>query len=213
MGQVEMGQEEASSKQQTRLRLRAIRDQVPPSWQQLLARAATNRALPYFQGRNTIAVYHAIHSELDPTLLIESLRARGATIVYPRVRKTTPVLEFCVVESTDHFQSGPFGLLEPSNEAAPIDLALIDAFVVPALAFDRHGNRLGWGKGHYDHTLAQNSHALRVGLCFQDQIEPSLPIDSNDQSMDWVVTDAKAFQGRDREALQEPSAPLSKESS
>ena len=202
-----------TSKEELRLRLRATRDQVPASWRHLLARAAANRALPYFEGRNTVAVYHGMASELDPTLLVESLRAWGTTIVYPRVLKSTRVLEFCIVDSIEQLQPAPFGLMEPSSKTDAVDLATIDAFVVPALSFDRKGNRLGWGKGHYDHTLAQNSHALRVGLCFQDQIEPSLPIDSNDQSMDWVVTDAKAFQGRDREALQGPSLTLPKEPS
>lgn len=214
MDQMETGQNaQVTSKQNLRLRLRATRDQLPASWRQLLASAATGRAHPYFQGRDTIAVYHAIRSEIDPTLLVESLRARGATIAFPRVRQTTAVLEFCKVGSADQFQPGPFGLLEPSSDAEVLDLAAIDAFLIPALSFDRKGNRLGWGQGHYDHTLAQNSHALRVGFCFQDQIEPSLPHDTNDQSMDWVVTDAMAFQGGDREALQTPVATLPKVSS
>lgn len=199
-----------TSKEDLRVRLRADRDKVPASWRQLLARAATNRALPYFQGRQTIAVYNAIRSELDPILLIESLRARGATIVYPRVTKCSPVLEFCKVNVADPFEPGPFGLLEPSSNAELVSIADIDAFAIPALSFDREGNRLGWGKGHYDHTLAQNSRALRVGLCFQEQIEPSLPHDSNDQSMDWVITDAMACQGREREASKDPRTALPK---
>jgi 5-formyltetrahydrofolate cyclo-ligase len=175
-----------------------------------LARAATTRALPYFKGRKTIAIYNAMRSELDPILLVLALRERGATIVYPRVIPATRVLEFCRVDHADQFQSGPFGLLEPKSDAQRIDIADIDAFAVPALSFDRQGNRLGWGKGHYDHTLAQNSRALRVGLCFQEQIESSLPHDHYDQPMDWVVTDAMAFQGRTREAPQEPNAALPK---
>ncbi len=190
-----------SDKQELRLRLRETRDKVSPSWRRLLARAAANRALPILQGRETVAVYHAIRSELDPVLLVESLRARGARIVYPRVAPSSPILEFYEVKSTEQLEPGPFGLLEPSNDAPLLTISEIDAFVVPGLSFDRAGNRLGWGKGYYDHTLAQNSRALRVGLCFQEQIEPSLPNDTNDQSMDWVVTDAKAFQGQERGAL------------
>ncbi len=189
-----------TSKDELRVRIRANRDGVPSSWRQLMARAATNRALPYFQGHETIAVYNAIRSELDPILLIEALRSRGATLVYPRVAADSRVLEFCKVDVADQFQPGPFGLLEPASDAERVAIADIDAFAIPGLSFDRKGNRLGWGKGHYDHTLAQNSHALRVGLCFQEQIEPSLPNDDNDQSVDWVVTDAVAFQGRERGA-------------
>jgi 5-formyltetrahydrofolate cyclo-ligase len=211
MQQAIRGQESiVTSKEDLRHRLRANRDKVPTSWRLLMARAANKRALPYFQGHQTIAVYNAIRSELDPILLIEALRARGATIVYPRVAKSSPVLEFCKVNVADAFQPGPFGLLEPSSDAELVSIADIDAFAVPALSFDREGNRLGWGKGHYDHTLAQNSRALRVGLCFQEQIESSLPHDSNDQSMDWVITDAIAFQGRDREASRDPRTSLPK---
>jgi 5-formyltetrahydrofolate cyclo-ligase len=201
-----------TSKDEIRLRIRANRDLVPASWRQLMARAATNRALPYFQGHETIAVYNAIRSELDPILLIEALRARGATLVYPRVAADSSVLEFCKVNVADQFQPGPFGLLEPSSNAELVPVADINAFAIPGLSFDRKGNRLGWGKGHYDQTLAQNTHALRVGLCFQEQIEPSLPNDTNDQSMDWVVTDAMAFQGSDRGATADPRDALPKES-
>lgn len=195
----------AADKQALRDRLRAKRDEVPASWLGLLTRAVANRALPYFQGHETIAVYSAIQSELDPVLLVESLRARGATIVYPRVAKSSTVLEFCQVASSEEFEAGPFGILQPRADAPLVALVDIDAFAVPALSFDRQGHRLGWGKGYYDHTLAQNPDALRIGLCFQDQIEPSLPHDENDQSMDWVVTDAKAFQGRRRAAQDTPT--------
>jgi 5-formyltetrahydrofolate cyclo-ligase len=167
----------------------------------VLARNAATRALAKLEGRQVVAVYSPIRSEIDPGFLIEALRSRGATIVYPRVQSSTAVLEFCSVDSAEHWQPGPFGLLEPGSDATRMALADIDAFVVPALSFDPGGNRLGWGKGHYDHTLAQNSRALRVGFCFQEQIEPSLPCEPTDQSMDWVATDAKVFQGRKRQAL------------
>ena len=190
-----------TSKQELRQCFRATRDQVDASWRKLRTRAATNRALPQLEGRQVVAVYSAIRSELDPRLLVEALRSQGVTIVYPRIVDTTFVLEFCPVDTAEDLRSGPLGILEPSNDASCVALAEIDAFVVPALSFDPGGNRLGWGKGYYDHTLAQVPRALRVGLCFQEQIETSLPSEPTDQSMDWVVTDAMSYQGRDRLAL------------
>jgi 5-formyltetrahydrofolate cyclo-ligase len=191
-----------TSKQELRQRLRATRDQVPAAWRGVMSHAAASRALLPLQKRQVVAVYSAIRSELDPAPLVELLRSQGVTIVYPRILDTTPVLEFCRVDRAEHLQAGHMGILEPAPDAACVALTDIDAFVIPALAFDPDGTRLGWGKGHYDHTLAQTLRALRVGLCFQEQIESSLPCEPTDQSMDWVVTDAKIYQGPDRPGLE-----------
>ena len=69
-------------------------------------------------------------------------------------------------------------------------------------------SRERWGKGHYDTTLAQNPHALRVGICFQEQIEASIPCDPTDEPMDWVVSDSKVYAGRRRAAVSRPKEDL-----
>lgn len=192
-----------SSKQELRQRLRSVRDRIAPARREELARSAATRAFAKLSSRQVITVYSAIRSELDPRFLVDALRARGATIAYPRIHASSPVLEFVAVASDAELQTGPMGILEPASGASPIALSDIDAFVIPALSFDPNGNRLGWGKGHYDQTLAQNSRALRVGICFQEQIEPSLPCEPTDQVMDWVVTDTKVYQGR----VRQPAGP------
>lgn len=196
------GQEtDEASKEQLRERLRATRDLVPETWRGIMSTAAARHALTRLKEQHVVAVYSAIRSELDPGSLVEALRGLGATIVYPRINGTAPILDFYQVDDAEHLRAGLFGILEPTDDATPVNLTDIDAFIVPALSFDPHGNRLGWGKGHYDQTLAQNPRALRVGLCFQEQIENSLPCEPTDQSMDWVVTDATIYQGQKRPAL------------
>ncbi len=177
--------------------LKARRNRLPSSERAHKSAATCQRSLPLLQSATCVAVYSAIASELNPSELIAGLRRNGARIVFPRVTALAGI-DFCEINDAAQLQPASFGLLEPSSAISPVNIGSIDAFVVPALAFDLLGNRLGWGKGHYDRTLAQNSHATRVGLCFQEQIEPSLPCEPTDQSMDWVITDSEIYQGPSR---------------
>jgi len=193
-----------SSKHQLRERLHAERKQMPAPLRAEKAIAAASRALQPLQARKTVAVYSAIGSEIDPSSVITELRSLGVSIVFPRISKHSFVLDFCAIANASELSPGPLGIPEPATDAPRVALADIDAFLIPALAFDHDGNRLGWGKGYYDYTLAQNSHALRVGFCFQEQIVASIPCQPTDQSMDWFATDSKLYPGRKREGATRP---------
>ncbi len=185
------------SKSELRPELRTIRDALRDRRTKSLD--ACTRALPHLSGLDCVAVYHAIASELDPTSLVAELRALGVAIAYPRVRANVGLLDFCVATEND-LAPRTLGILEPKKHISPISLHAIDAFIVPALGFDPSGQRLGWGKGHYDQTLAQYPSATRIGICFQEQIIASLPATTNDQRMDIVVTDTERYQGKPRPA-------------
>jgi 5-formyltetrahydrofolate cyclo-ligase len=72
--------------------------------------------------------------------------------------------------------------------AQPLPLEDIRAFVMPGLAFDREGGRIGWGKGHYDATITGTS-ALRVGLAFDCQVIDSVPREAHDALLDAIITE------------------------
>lgn len=185
-------------KQRLRRQLRASRDNMVPELRQQKSREAGMQCLTPLRNAQTIAVYSPTRSELDPGYLIARLRKRGCSIVYPRVVVDTAILEFARVDSDTSLVEGSFQVFEPATSTPAHPIHSIDAFVVPGLAFDSSGNRLGWGKGYYDQTLVQASRALRVGLCFHEQITTSLPCDLTDQRMDWVITDREAFAGPPR---------------
>lgn len=129
--------------------------------------------------------YQAYKSEA-PLPWIEGLRW-----AFPRI-KENGLMDFYEAQNSDEsFEPNSFGILEPSAQSEKLSQAG-DAKVVlvPGLAFDREGYRLGAGKGFYDRFLAPLKGVLKVGIGFQVQLHDGLlPKDSWDLSMDWLVTD------------------------
>jgi 5-formyltetrahydrofolate cyclo-ligase len=196
-----------ASKQQLREQLKAARDALAVHHRDAQSVQACTRALPELLAMRSVAVYSAISSELSASSLVTELRKSGIPVAFPRVQSTTRLLEFCLVDSPADLRSGTLGILEPVPGLAVLPLQSIDAFLVPALGFDPQGQRLGWGQGHYDHTLAQCPHATRVGICFQEQIVASLPCEPTDERMDIVITDTKRYQGEPRSSRRPPREP------
>ena len=184
-----------ADKDTLRSQLKSIRDGLTTESRAAKSAAACRSALPELSQSRSVAVYSAIRSELCPRALVRALRAQGITVAFPRVSPSQRVLEFFAIDSESQLAPGALGILEPRPHLEPIPLSDIDALLVPALGFDIHGHRLGWGQGHYDHTLALCPRALRVGICFQEQIVASLPTESTDAPMDIVITDSERYQG------------------
>ena len=138
---------------------------------------------------DTVALYRAIQSELDPRPLVEALWAKGIETCFPVVVAADTPLEFRSANVKTRFISGAFGAEIP-DEAAPTTTPTI--IVVPLLAFDREGYRLGYGGGFYDRTLEK----LRVlaptrayGYAYAGQETDSVPIEPTDQRLDGIVTE------------------------
>jgi 5-formyltetrahydrofolate cyclo-ligase len=112
----------------------------------------------------------------------------GKRVLYPRTVGT--ILEFVAVESLEALEESRFGICEPlSGEAVP--LAAIDLLVLPGVAFDDKGIRLGYGLGCYDRTLAAVDRPPLVGLAYDFQVVTSLPREEHDIPVDFVVTERK----------------------
>jgi 5-formyltetrahydrofolate cyclo-ligase len=122
---------------------------------------------------------------------------RNASIVFPRVTNLDPRLRFHRVEGPHELVAGPMGLLEPADHCAEVSLDAIDVFVVPGLAFDRRGQRLGYGGGYYDEVAARvrarrdGRRAFLVGVGFDFQMVDRCPAGERDVAIDCVVTDAR----------------------
>ena len=145
----------------------------------------------------TVSAYVAIGDEADPAPLLQALRARGHPIALPRVAGRGKPLEFHAYEPGSSLVPGGFGLSEPARDWPKAEP---DILIVPLLAFDARGYRIGYGAGFYDRTLAKLRAArdvLAVGFAFSGQEFETVPHDENDQRLDWVVTEngAREFQG------------------
>jgi len=142
-----------------------------------------------YSGAVTLALYSPILNEVFTEEIFRDAHRRGKRVVYPKVGN--PGLEFIQVESRGELRRGAFGILEPSG-ADPVPLREIDLLVVPGVAFDRAGYRLGYGKGFYDRAL--HSHEERgslVGLGFEFQVISMLPAETHDVRMDMIVTEER----------------------
>jgi 5-formyltetrahydrofolate cyclo-ligase len=148
--------------------------------------AAHLLALPEVEAAGRVALFASVRNEIDTRPVDAALRARGATVLYPRVAGAT--LAFAAVDSRASLVAGDLGIPEPPADAQPVPVEAIDVFVIPGLAFDTDGERLGWGRGHYDRTLAAAPAALRVGYAYDFQLVPIVPANADDERVDVVVT-------------------------
>jgi 5-formyltetrahydrofolate cyclo-ligase len=145
----------------------------------------------------TVSAYAAIGDEADPGPLLDALRARGHIIALPRVAGRGKPLDFHRYDAGQALVPGGFGLSEPGGDWTHIEP---DILLVPLLAFDARGYRIGYGAGFYDRTLAKlrgERDVLAVGFAFAGQEFETVPHDQNDQRLDWVVTEtgARKFKG------------------
>lgn len=129
------------------------------------------------------ASYRPLPCEADP--YVGSLP--GVHWAWPRM--DGDALEF---HHTDTFVKGRFGILEPPASSDVVPLASLKGALIPGLAFDREGHRLGRGKGFYDRTLA-GFQGMKVGVGFSFQMMEEIPTDEWDQGMDAVVTEQTVY--------------------
>jgi 5-formyltetrahydrofolate cyclo-ligase len=167
-----------------------------------LSAAATARLIdlpelaPARAAGKTVSGYVALDGkgELDPALALVECRARGACVVLPRVSAQVPRLRFHRSDDATPppGPAGRFGLIEPDASAPEVAVEAIDIVILPGLAFDRAGNRLGYGGGYYDEVagrLRAGGHGLLVGLGYDFQLVDRCPAGAGDVTVDCVVTD------------------------
>jgi len=137
---------------------------------------------PPLQQAEHALTYLAFRNELDPSYLFELLPHIHWAV--PRVDRQQLMLH---TYQPDRLVRHRFGMLEPAADLSPVDASMLDIVLVPGIAFDRHGGRLGFGGGFYDRFLPTTP-ALRVGVTYDHCLAASLPMTEHDQRMDWVFT-------------------------
>lgn len=150
-------------------------------------------ALPELRGAGTILLYAAMREEVDLAGAVGPLREQGVRTLFPRVRGDE--LELVAAADLLTLQLGHRGVREPAGRA--VDPAVVDAAVVPGVAFDPRGGRLGAGGGHYDRLLARLSDGTaRIGVAFTCQLVPHVPTEPHDERVEVVVTEANVHRVR-----------------
>jgi 5-formyltetrahydrofolate cyclo-ligase len=187
-----MSNELASEKRRVRRSLSQLRRAVAPAAAEGAAERIASRLLaePAVRRARRIALYAALPDEVPSRPLFVALRSLPASLLLPRVRGERE-LAFAVVSDWSELTPGRYGVLEPPVSAATIEPEEGDLVLVPGVAFDRAGNRLGRGKGVYDRAFPCGAPRppLLMGVAYAIQLLAAVPHSRSDRRMDAVVTE------------------------
>ena len=134
-------------------------------------------------------VYASKAPEVDTGSLISGLLSCGVRVIVPIIERETTTLRLSHLKDPCHLVESTFRVPEPIGNELPAEPGEVETVVIPMLAFDTQGNRLGYGAGYYDRFLCSHPGIRRIGLAFSCQEEPSLPADENDVRMNIVITE------------------------
>jgi 5-formyltetrahydrofolate cyclo-ligase len=147
------------------------------------------RLLEVLDGTDPLMVYASKPLEVNTKVLIGHLISQGKTVIVPIIEKDTKTLRLSYLKDPDVLQVSTFHVPEPVGCELPALASDIKAVIIPMLAFDKKGNRLGYGAGYYDRFLSSHPHLTRIGIAFSCQEVEEIPADATDASMDIIVTD------------------------
>lgn len=144
-------------------------------------------AHPMVRQARSILLYCSLEDEVCTHNLMDRLASEGKHVYLPRI--TSPVdMELRRYTGRQDLQEGAFHIMEPTGTLLSIErYAEIETAVIPGMAFDRAGHRLGRGKGYYDRLLAKMPHIYKIGVCFDFQKVDSIPTEATDITMDAMV--------------------------
>lgn len=176
-----------------RRELLAQRRDTPPTERAALNRAIAQRVLnsePY-RTCKTLFVYHSTAEEIDTSAIIDDALRQGKQVCLP---KCLPghVMQPRRITSEADLTEQSFGIPEPGAHCRPVAPEEIDLCIVPALACDASGARLGYGGGFYDRFLPQTA-AYRMVLCAQKRLLPQIPAQPHDVRCDCIVTEQEVM--------------------
>jgi 5-formyltetrahydrofolate cyclo-ligase len=176
-----------------RARCRAKRDAQTPN-RPAAARDLARHVLEAvtIPGGAAVSGYWPMGSEMDPRPLMEALRERGHRLCLPAVEARAVPLSFRAWAPGEALDEAVFGTQEPAAGAAVVTP---DVLLVPLLAFDATGHRLGYGGGYYDRTLAglADRQPTAIGIAFAFQEMAAVPRDEHDWALDWIATEEKVM--------------------
>lgn len=186
-------------KAELRKRLRGVRKTMPPdaARERSTKIVATLEAHAALRGAKRVALFWPIaaRKEVDLRPLDRSLRARGVEVAYPAIDQDTNVMSFKIVADPAKLEEQGYGFAEPPVDAP--DAAPLDVIVVPAIAVDPTGHRIGYGAGYYDRTIPRYAPpAVTIGVAFDWQLVAEIPTTEGDVALSWIVTDVRDLDPR-----------------
>ena len=151
-------------------------------------------SLPEFRKASAVMFYVSIGNEARTDVIMEHSLGEWKRVIVPFSDRRNKTIIPSEISSLNDMETGSFGIPEP-REPKPFNAAGIDLVIVPGIAFDRSGNRIGYGHGYYDNFL-KTSGAKKVALAYEFQIVDEIPDSGNDIKMDAIVTEERVIDCR-----------------
>lgn len=182
----------AQAKQELRKRMRGLRRVMPEAACAARSLAICERlsGLPAFERAAVVVGYAAFRKEADPSAALRSAERAGKRVGLVRIDDGGGLALHAYAQG-DPLEDNAFGIAEPQANAPRIAHADVDLVIVPALAVDARGHRIGYGHGYYDRLLPALTRAFKVAIAYDFQLLAEAPDTHGDAAVDCVVTDAR----------------------
>ncbi len=149
--------------------------------------------LAEYKKAKAVMFYASKGNEVGTEMPIRKSLGEGRLVLLPITNAEKGELEISEIKDYDSdLKKGAYGIMEPKQKTAVAEDE-IDAVIVPGIAFDMEGHRLGYGLGYYDKLLHRLANAAKIGLAYDFQVVDNLPRESHDQPMDIVVTESRVI--------------------
>ena len=184
------------SKHALREQAKEIRCRLTPEEVASLSEQIELHLRSVINGESPLLVYGSKASEVDTRGLIARLLASDTAVVVPIIERESRTLRLSYLRDPAVLVESTFSVPEPIGSEIPARAEEIPVVVVPMIAFDRNGHRIGYGAGYYDRFLSCHPHLKKIGIAFSCLEVPEIPGDENDVHMDLIVTEEGIIEPR-----------------
>lgn len=151
-------------------------------------------SLPWYHTAHNILFYISYDNEVNTHDMIKESFTKGKTVIVPKTDTQKKTLCLSKLLSWDDLSPCAYSILEPrENCIREVPFSSVDLLIVPGIAFDLHGHRIGHGMGYYDRLLKTTSQAHSIGLAFECQIIQSIPAEKHDEKIEMIVTEDRSI--------------------
>ena len=182
-------------KEELRRHIRQMKRQLTPQQLEELSLPVIQRLRSRLADYQVVFAYYSLPDEVCTRQLVDDLLAEGKTVLLPKV-VSEEAMEWCIYKGPQDLQEGSFRIMEPAENHGDrsldstlqrADQGTVAVILVPGMAFDAKGHRLGRGRGYYDRFLAAYPHIYKIGVCFDFQKVEEVPTDDFDIAVDEVI--------------------------
>lgn len=149
-----------------------------------------------YREAEALLLYYSVGSEASTERIISTALCENKKVALPVCIDTDGIMEFYFINDLSDTEAGMYGIKAPKSTCEKYTEHKNSLCLVPALAFDTRGYRLGYGKGYYDRFLDKFD-GVSVGICFEAMLEDILPTDKFDKRTDYLITDEKIYKFTD----------------